>query len=280
MANPGSPFDAPHQLRYAFGSRARGFTLSQIVNKLSDGTFDEATLAAALGLRGDDQAALFELARRIRREHFPGSWVEVRSVVEVSNVCHQKCNYCSIGSATLDAEYVIGQEDFLEIVGHVHARGRRCLLVQSGENRAPEFIDAVCAYVAETRRRFPDMAIILCLGNLSRGQYAELRKAGGDRYILKFETSNPVLYRRSKPNDTLERRLECLHQLHELGFGLGTGNIVGLPGQSTDDLVADLRFLGGLPLAMMSCSAFIPGEQTPYRDHPPVTSRPPSTTWR
>lgn len=190
-------------------------------------------------------------------------------MVEVSNVCHQKCNYCSIGSATRDAEYVIGQGDFLEIVGHVQARGRRCLLVQSGENRAPEFVDAVCACVAETRRRFPEVTVILCLGNLSRAQYAALRAAGGDRYILKFETSSPELYRRSKPNDTLEQRLECLHHLEELGFGVGTGNIVGLPGQTPADLVADLRLLGTMSLTMMSCSAFIPGEQTPYRDNPP-----------
>lgn len=192
----------------------------------------------------------------------------MRSVIEVSNVCHQKCNYCSIGSSTRDVEYVIGHDDFLEIAGHVHRRGRRCLLIQSGESRSRTFVDAICARVADTKRLYPDMVLILCLGNLDREQYSALRQAGADRYILKFESSNPDLYRRSKPNDTLENRVACLQQLVELGFEVGTGNIVGLPGQTTDDLVADLQFLERFPLTMMSCSAFIPGEQTPYRDLP------------
>jgi len=40
------------------------------------------------------------------------------------------------------------------------------------------------------------------LGNLSREQYTQLRQAGAERYILKFETSNPVQYASLKPYDT------------------------------------------------------------------------------
>jgi len=186
----------------------------------------------------------------------------------VSNVCHQNCNYCSIGSSTQDSEYVIGHDDFLEIVGHVYAKGRRCLLIQAGESRSRRFIDAVCACVADTKQLYCEMNIILCLGNLDRYQYSALRRAGADRYILKFETSNADLYRRSKPNDTLAQRVDCLRRLVDLGFEVGTGNIVGLPGQTTGDLVDDLLFLARFPLTMISCSAFIPGEQTRFEDEP------------
>ncbi len=226
-------------------------------------------LAEALEFSGELQQKLFALARLQRATRF-GEWrVEVRSVIEVSNICRQKCNYCSIGSSTRDVEYAIDHAAFLEIVGHIHSRGRRCLLIQSGENRARDYVNAVCAMVADTKRLYPDMILILCLGNLSRQQYADLRQAGADRYILKFETSNEELYRRTKPNDTLQQRVDCLQNLVDLGYAVGTGNIVGLPGQTPADLVRDLRFLADYPLTMASCSAFIPGEQTPYRDQPP-----------
>ena len=247
----------------------RGSDLSDTIQHLIDGQFEAVTLADALTLTGSAQEELFSLARLQRATRFAMGQVEVRSVIEVSNVCRQRCNYCSIGSSTRDAEYVISHDDFLEIVGHVHSRGRRCLLVQSGENRSPDYVDSVVAVVGECKRRFADLTIILCLGNLRREHYRALREAGADRYILKFETSNPELYQRSKPNDTLARRVDCLRQLLDLGFEVGTGNIVGLPGQTAQDLVGDLQLLNRLPLTMMSCSAFIPGEETPYRDQPP-----------
>jgi len=101
---------------------------------------------------------------------------------------------------------------------------------------------------------------------LSFGQYKQLRNAGADRYILKFETSNPALYRKIKPGDSLKKRIRCLEQLISIGFEAGSGNIVGLPGQSLDDIAGDLLFMRSFKLRMASCSVFFPGEGSNYRD--------------
>ena len=37
-------------------------------------------------------------------------------------------------------------------------------------------------------------------------------------------------------------RLRCLWDLRELGYEVGTGTLVGLPGQSLDSLAADVLF--------------------------------------
>ena len=50
---------------------------------------------------------------------------------------------------------------------------------------------------------------------------------------------------------------------------MGSGNICGLPGQTTEDLVGDLEMLGRYPLSMMSSTVFIPGEHSDFRDEKP-----------
>ena len=56
--------------------------------------------------------------------------------------------------------------------------------------------------------------------------------------------------------------------LCELGFKVGSGNMVGLPGQTLDDIVDDLLLLGRYWLAMMSCTVFIPSTTCAYNSYP------------
>jgi biotin synthase len=227
-----------------------------------------ATLKAALQLRGGDQESLFAAARERRDAAFPARQVEMRSVIEISNICFQRCKYCAIGGKERNRAYTIGIDEFVERAQVVYDRGRRVLLVQSGENDAQTFVDHVTSAVGELRQRLPEMVVVLCLGNMSRDQYRQLHDAGARRYILKFETSNERLYASLKPRDTLARRLQCLETLVELGFDVGSGNMVGLPGQTLDDMVEDLVMMGRFKLAMSSCTPFIPGEQSALKDEP------------
>lgn len=238
------------------------------VKALMDGDASPSTLRAALQLRGADQEALFAAARERRDAAYPARQVEMRSVIEISNICFQRCRYCAIGGKERKREYTIGLDEFVERAQMVYDRGRRVLLVQSGENDEQHFVDHVATAVSELHRRLPDLVVVLCLGNMSREQYRQLRDAGATRYILKFETSNERLYAEMKPRDTLARRLQCLSALVELGFDVGSGNMVGLPGQTLDDMVQDLVLLGRFPLAMSSCTPFIPGEQSMLKDEP------------
>ena len=241
---------------------------SAAVSRLAAGDRAPEVLRATLRARGDEQEELFALARRRRDERFPSRQVQVRSVVEISNTCRQGCKFCSMGPRSPQPRYVIGREELVELAAHLHARGRRHLLVQSGENPAPRYVEHVAACVEAVKSRHPDLHLILCLGNLRPDAYRLLRAAGADGYILKFETSNATLYSRWKPRDTLQRRLACLESLLREGFEAGSGNMVGLPGQTLDDLVGDLLLLGNYPLAMQSTTVFIPGEGCAYSGEP------------
>jgi biotin synthase len=244
-----------------------GAQSASVLEALASQDFGAEVLRRALLLEGEGQQQLFALARARRQKCFPRNEVEVRSVIEVSNVCVQQCEYCGIGQPS-SPKFVMPYEEFLEVTAHLYASGRRVVLIQAGENGSQQFVERVCRYVREAKAKCADMEFVLCIGNLSYEQYQELHQAGARRYVLTFETSNPQLYGRLKPRDCLEKRLQCLENLLAIGFKVGSGNIVGLPGQTLDDVVADIQFAGKLALSMLSCSVFIPGQDSKLRNAP------------
>lgn len=242
--------------------------LQAICSQLLEGEAFEESVKAALKARGEAQEQLFEIARAARLQGFPDRRAEIRSVVEISNICKQRCNYCNIGCEDTK-KYVIPSNDLLDIASFLyHEKGRRVLLLQSGENKDERFVSNVIHACGLIKDKMPDIQLIGCIGNLSYEQYREMRQAGVDRYLLKIEASRPALYESVKPNDKWSERRQCLDDLAELGFMVGSGVIVGLPGQTEDDLVADLRFLSNRNLDMVSASVFIPGRHTVYEDMP------------
>ncbi len=240
----------------------------KVICDLEQKQYSNKVLSCALLFKGRPQAELFALARKRRALYFPDQEVEVRSVLEISNVCRGECEFCSINAFSHIKRYLIGYKEVLRIATLVYLRGRRVLLIQSGENDSQKFVDHVSRCIYGIKNKYPDLKIILCLGNLKTSQYRQLKKAGAERYILKFETSNPVLYSKIKPNDSLKYRINCLNKLIDLGFEVGTGNIVGLPGQTVEDIVADLKFMSGFKLKMGSSSVFVPGEYSKYKNMP------------
>lgn len=252
-------------------TEARNFDASDLswLDEIASGNKDTDLLRKALTCVGEEQKELFKLACVKRDDFFPEREVEVRSVVEISNVCKQGCFYCSISKDSGIKRYLIKKEVAEEIAVALYEAGRRVILLQSGENDSHKFLE----YIADITQRIctscPKMEVILCCGNFKKEDYKVLLNAGAKRYVLKFEASNPDLYEKSKPTDTFRERERCLADLVEVGFLTGSGNIVGLPGQTLQDLVDDLLFLGKYPLAMSSSTVFIPNELSGYRHEQP-----------
>lgn len=236
------------------------------LSELSSGNFTRDSISNALLLRGEEQQELFLIAQSRRSASFPKEEVEVRSVIELSNVCQQSCNYCSMHKGNDLKRYVIKEQDVVEMAEFLYSKGRRVFLFQSGENHAKAFVEYMGRCISRIKAAHPDSEIILCSGNLDKDQYRFLKDSGADRYILKFESSSPELYHEWKPSDTLDKRLACLDDLIDLGFKVGTGNMIGLPGQSLDAIVEDILFIHRTDVAMMSSTVFIPNEGCHYHD--------------
>jgi biotin synthase len=79
---------------------------------------------------------------------------------------------------------------------------------------------------------------------------------------LKIETTDRDLYQKLHPQMRFENRLKCLEELKNLAYQVGSGNIVGLPGQSVRSLAEDIIFFKRAGLDMIGLGPFIPHPKT------------------
>jgi biotin synthase len=156
-----------------------------------------------------------------------------------------------------------------EIVAAAHKAldlGYKTIVLQSGEDRW--FSREIVSDLVRRIKSLGDIALTLCLGERPREDYAAWKEAGADRYLVRIESSNRMLYERLHPGMSFDNRLRCLRDLRELGFQVGSGVLVGLPNQTTRMLAEDLLFLRDLKADMVGMGPFIPHEQTPLAQVP------------
>ena len=214
-----------------------------------------------------DHESLFSEADA-ERSRCCGDGVHIRGIIEFSNVCSRNCAYCGLRrDNTAPRRYSLNQEDILTTVARAEENGVRTVVLQSGENDALRE-----QWLAETIRavkdRF-DVAVTLSVGVKSKDCYAIWRQAGADRYLLKHETATLSLYETFHPDSELDDRLSALRDLQVLGYQIGTGNIVGLPGQSTADLCADILLAHTLDVDMAAFGPLVPHANTPLGHEAP-----------
>lgn len=215
---------------------------------------------------GSAQTAFHEAAAAVTRERF-GRHVFVRAVIEVSNFCRQNCHYCGMRRDDRTLHRFRAQtEQLVELVLQHRPAVVTDLNIQAGED--PVAVREIVIPLIRELRRETSLGISVCLGTLNAGLYRELQEAGAELYILKFECSNPSRYAALEAPGTLAERETHIRELAASGWNVSSGFIAGLPGETPDDLLANLRYAAQLPLAGCSVSPFVPGEATPLAGAP------------
>ena len=212
----------------------------------------------------DDE--LRELADKKRREVY-GTDVYIRGLIEFTNYCKNDCYYCGIRCSNKNAQrYRLTKEDILSCCDEGHRLGFRTFVMQGGED--PHFTDdKICDLVSEIKKRHPDCAVTLSIGERSRESYQSFFDAGADRFLLRHETANNEHYRRLHPeNLDPENRKRCLYDLKDIGYQVGSGIMVGSPYQTAENIVEDIRFLQKLSPDMLGIGPFIHHHDTPFKD--------------
>lgn len=217
-------------------------------------------------------AALFsEKAVAVRRKIY-GSAVYVRGLVEISNICKNNCFYCGIRrDNTACDRYRLGEEEIFDCAEEGYRLGFRTFVLQGGED--PHFTDEVlCGIIGGIKKRHPDCAVTVSMGERSRASYQRLFDAGADRYLLRHETADLDHYGQLHPPEmSFDNRMRCLRDLREIGFQTGCGFMVGSPGQTSRTLAEDLKFIEEFKPDMCGIGPFIPHKDTPFGDHPAGT---------
>ena len=88
-----------------------------------------------------------------------------------------------------------------------------------------------------------------------------------NRYLLRIETSNPSLYANFHPDSNFKEREKCLKTLALEGYQVGTGVLIGLPGQTPYDLARDVCYYSKIGAHMLGMGPYVPAEGTPLAAH-------------
>jgi biotin synthase len=243
---------------------------AEALERAADGReLSREDLQVLLGADEQESASLFELADEVR-SRFVGEDVHLRGLIEFSNYCAGNCLYCGLRKNNRRlVRYRMSPAEIRESARRAAGLGCRTIVLQSGEDGF--YTAEVLADLISRLKEELDVAITLSIGDRTWAEYALLKEAGTDRYLLKFETSDPRLFKALRPGTTLEERLKRIAWLKELGYQVGSGNIVGLPGQSLETLVGDILLLRGMGVEMAGIGPFIPGDRTPLGRFPPGT---------
>jgi len=213
-----------------------------------------------------NQEALFREADQVRRTRV-GDTAQLRGVVHFSNHCLRNDLYCGLLKDNAQCKrFRMSEDQIVDTALAIAEAGLKTVVLQSGED--PHYTRSIFCSIIERILDKADVAITLSLGRRSREDLLAFRAAGAERYLMKHETMNPELYSRMRSGLRLKDRLRAIDMLREAGFQVGVGNIVGLPGQTLEDLCEDILFFQDFQPDMVNIGPFIPHAQTPLKDEP------------
>jgi biotin synthase len=217
-------------------------------------------------LNEESKKYLIEKAHETRMRIY-GDKVYIRGLIEFTNYCSRNCVYCGIRAENKKADrYRLTLEEILECTDIGNELGYKTFVLQGGED--PYYTDEkLIEIIKAIKERYPENAITISLGERSYESYKKLYEAGADRYLLRHETATKELYHRFHPGASFENRRQCLYNLKEIGYQIGAGFMVGLPGQENKDLVNDLRFIKELNPHMCGLGPFIPHKDTALKEY-------------
>lgn len=245
-------------------------TIEAILNKALP-TRDE--LIYLLESKGDEEIYLFDRAAEIRKKEV-GSDVYFRGLIEYSNKCKKRCFYCGVNAANTKIQrYEMTDDEVVEAAVFAHKNLYASIVLQSGELCNPAFTQKIETLLQKIHQNTDQqLHITLSMGEQSTETYKRWFEAGAHRYLLRIETSNPVLYKKLHPDDLTHRyqeRIAAIRRLRRCGYQVGTGVMVGLPWQTLADLADDLIFFKEMDIDMFGLGPYIEHEDTPlyaYKD--------------
>lgn len=206
-------------------------------------------------------------ADALRRETV-GEAVHLRGLIEISNYCRRNCLYCGVRAGRTGVRrYRMTRDEILDAAALAKRFGYGTVVLQAGED-AGLSDEGIAETIAAIKEKYA-LAVTLSLGERQDAVFRRWREAGADRYLLRFETSNPRLFEAIHPHaqgagvPKTADRVAMLRRLRDIGYEIGSGVMIGLPGQTPDDLADDLELFRSLDLDMIGTGPYLPHPETP-----------------
>lgn len=236
--------------------------IQQLIYKAESGSpLNRNEIIRLLTISDKEALLLYTAADSVRKQN-TGDEVFLRGIIEFSNHCDRNCLYCGLRHSNKKiSRYRMSEDEIIETARQIKKTRIPTVVLQSGED--PFFSnDAICRLIERIKAE-TGLIITLSIGEKSAIDYEAFRDAGASRYLLKHETSARSIYGYLRPGCILDHRLQCLFSLKKLGYETGTGNMVGLPGQTPEIIADDLLLMKEIDADMLGIGPFIAHPDTP-----------------
>jgi biotin synthase len=239
----------------------------EISNILNKSVFTKDGLIRLLAAENDDLELLYQKATEVKLANI-GNKVYYRGLIEYSNICAKNCFYCGLrcGNHAI-SRYVLQDEEVINAARIAIDKKFGSIVIQAGERSDKRFVQKIASLLKEIKEISDGkLRVTLSLGEQAEETYQLWSDSGAQRYLLRIETSNPELYRKLHPNDSLhcyENRMEAISSLRKTGYQVGTGVMIGVPFQTMEDLANDLLFIKNHDIDMVGMGPYVENENTP-----------------
>jgi len=217
---------------------------------------------------GAELNALFSEANTIRQAKLRDFFC-IHGIVEFSNYCARNCLYCGLRRDSNDVRRyrMMPDEIVNSVCDAVERRGYKLIVLQSGDDFYYSD-DVLCGIIRNIKERCR-VFIFMSTGERSSTSYEKMKDAGANGVLFRFETSNKQLYNSIHPGQSYDERLELLREMKKMGYFIATGFLIGLPGQTVDDIADDIITTKSTGVNMVTVGPFIPADSTPMASYPP-----------
>ncbi len=216
---------------------------------------------------GELRTKLFVTAQEALSAVFENK-VYMQGVLEFTNHCPKNCLYCDLRAENIEQpRFRLNWEQIRGACQLGYDMGLRTFVLQGGEDHY--YTDMImCNLLTNLKKIFPDCALTLALGERSKLSYSRMHKSGADRYLLRFQTADPLHFSKlHPPTDALSKKIDCINDAKDVGYELDTGFLVGAPYETPVYLARNLTLLQEISPHAISISPFLPKEGTAFRRH-------------
>ncbi len=212
-----------------------------------------------------EKETLFAEANTVRQAAIKDFFC-IHGIVEFSNHCVRGCHYCGLRreAGGVNRYRMTPDEIVSTVEDAVKGRGYKLVVLQSGDDF--HYTDEMLFDIVRRIKKRCKVFIFMSVGERSLECYRKMKAAGASGVLFRFETSKKELYNALHPGQSYEKRIELLRGMKELGYYVASGFLVGLPGQTVEDLADDMLMMKRLKVNMATIGPFIPCVSTPLAE--------------
>lgn len=177
-----------------------------------------------------------------------------------SNVCRNQCLYCGMRAENKIERYRITVKDVKKSIDLASELSQKRIFFVSGED--PKYgLQNVIEFIKYAKSK--DFHVSLGIGELEKHEFEELKNAGLDEYVLKFEMADEDVFNRLNPSTNFKKRMKTIEIIKDLGFELASGNIIDYPHQTLEQLADEIMLMKELEISWAPVIPYMPAKNTP-----------------